>query len=643
MRIKINEQVASQEDAIKVNISAMANEYPNVDYNEIRDTLVDMGATVMGQVGNGSLEEGDNDDNNVYMVISGVSEEDVIDTIQDVVSEYENVDIEPTDYFIENEPEAKAAAIHELKDEYGDKYIDMEDDMIDECDFPSYEDVDNDLEDKDVSIHDLNDEYDDNIDMEDDMFEENDFPSYDDIEEEPYAKSVANDDLTDEYDEELECLEHAFNKIKRYNALNEKRKGCCPPKKIALLEALKAYDAKKQKNVEASEKAIVTTIDDIVNAARGKFITPAMAKEALAKLKKENKALSKIAKNEKGDTLRVKDVKGGKVSLAQALTLLKKNVEDDKVKEQIDNFSKEIKEAVVTSLKNNKAYLYENVKVNGKLLRTFSIKELKALLKETKSVKESLVNKLKNSLNESVDNNIKDSIAKKTRLLNILDEELTYRITRNECLRKINEDTNDDMLANMFGDTPDVNTSSDENTSSDAEDTENVEDTEEIDLARVCITLQNKEAAEDLMQQCIDAGIPEDALKIEDESDSSDENSDDAENNDNAEANESKAYSYIYRLFEDEKNTDDVPADDVPADDDMEEEHPVKLVLVDTDYTTKLASILDDVYGITKEEFEDMIGGEIVEDSTDNDDDTNSDAEDAEDDDIDPSDIFKGL
>jgi hypothetical protein len=84
---------------------------------------------------------------------------------------------------------------------------------------------------------------------------------------------------------------------------------------------------------------------------------------------------------------------------------------------------------------------------------------------EANETKVKLTNKFKKSLNESVETKsiLKDKIANKIRLINLLDEELTYRITRAKCLRKLNEeeeteekkedtkDFSDKELSKMFG------------------------------------------------------------------------------------------------------------------------------------------------------------------------------------------------
>ena len=269
----------------------------------------------------------------------------------------------------------------------------------------------------------------------------------------------------------------------------------------------------------------------------------------------------------------------------------------------------------------------------------------------------------------------------------MLDEELTYRVTRKNCLAKLNEeedkedkgsngDFSEEDLSKMFGGDQADNTDNAEGTEEKKDD--NNEEEEVVDLARVVITMEDKEAAEELKKSCLDAGIPEKAIEIEEESDeeeteeeTEEENSDESkeetseESEEKEQPNESVKYKNLKRLFEDEEtegndsedNTEesDEDTDDSEESEEEEKEGAVKFILTDTDYIKDLAKILDDEYGISKEEFEEMIGGEIVdedeesdEDATEEDADKKDKSEDSEDedkpeDDIDPSELFKGL
>jgi len=161
-------------------------------------------------------------------------------------------------------------------------------------------------------------------------------------------------------------------------------------------------------------------------------------------------------------------------------------------------------------LRNNQGYLHENIKVNGKSLKYYSIKEIKNLMMEANSTKIQLTNKLKDStLNESVESKrtLKDKIANKIRLISLLDEELTYRVTRKNCLAKLNEeedkedkgsngDFSEEDLSKMFGGDQADNADNAEGTEETEEkkDNNNEEEEEVVDLARVVITMEDKEA-----------------------------------------------------------------------------------------------------------------------------------------------------
>ena len=375
----------------------------------------------------------------------------------------------------------------------------------------------------------------------------------------------------------------------------------------------------------------------------------------------------------------------------------KKMAEVDPSKaEEIKKYQKSLKEQVERALRNNQSYLHENIKVNGKSLKYYSIKEIKKLMMEANSTKIQLTNKLKDStLNESVESKkvLKDKIANKIRLISLLDEELTYRVTRKNCLAKLNEDedkedngSNGDFseedLSKMFGGDQADNaeeTNTEEADNAEEADTEekkddnNEEEEEVVDLARVVITMEDKEAAEELKKSCLDAGIPEDAIEIEEESDeeeteeAEEENSEESEESEEKEQpNESVKYKNLKRLFEDEETeesdsednteeSDEDTEDTEESDEEEDKEGAAKFILTDTDYIKDLAKILDDEYGISKEEFEEMIGGEIVdedeesdEEATEEDADKEDKSEDSEDedkpeDDIDPAELFKGL
>lgn len=681
---KLFEGMAADENIIKLNITDMANDYPEVDYNELRDRLTDAGAVVDGQVGNGTIQEDGNGDMNVYMLVSGVDMATVEDAVEEIVSEYEGVDgVDATEYLASN----NITGVEDTEDLDDDSELDLdvEDEDSDDLDDDTYNLGDNSEFDVD------DDDNEDTIDLDDEDIVEAVKRATSKVLKEHFA-NVRRKKLLKEH-RELHRNDRRSNRFFVEGRLNEAstmnvKKGCCPGKnrRVNLLESLKAQDETKQEKLDNSVKSI----KDVIDSVKGHSIGAQEVKDAFAKLKKEQKALSKIEKNDKGDKFALTDVNGA----AGALKKMKEA--DPSQADAIDKFQKSLKESVFNALNAKKKSLHGKVSVNGQLLESMSNTQVSTLLTKVNAAKNKLVNKLSNSLNESLNtkNNIKNEIVKLTKLSNILDEENTYRTYATK-YGLINEDENQDAgnsgefseedLANMFGAGQGEETKSDNETeekteepkSEDAqsEDTQSDEDSvEEVELARIVITMQDKDAAEDLKASCVNAGIPEDVIEITDDTEDEPEEKEEGEtstedkDDDKADAseeskdtNEGVKYSNLRRLFEaDEENSEEKPEDapeensDETNDADAESEGHTKFILTNTDYALQLSKVLDDVYGITKEEFEDMIGGEIVEDSDeddateDNDSDENTtDADNTEgsteEDTIDPSELFKGM
>ena len=683
---KLFEGMAADENIIKLNITDMANDYPEVDYNELRDRLTDAGAVVDGQVGNGTIQEDGNGDMNVYMLVSGVDMATVEDAVEEIVSEYEGVDgVDATEYLASN----NITGVEDTEDLDDDSELDLDVEGEDSDDLG--DDTDNlDLDDdSELGVDDEDDE--DTIDLDDEDIVEAVKRATSKVLKEHFA-NVRRKKLLKEH-RELHRNDRRSNRFFVEGRLNEAstmnvKKGCCPGKnrRVNLLESLKAQDETKQEKLDNSVKSI----KDVIDSVKGHSIGAQEVKDAFAKLKKEQKALSKIEKNDKGDKFALTDVNGA----AGALKKMKEA--DPSQAEAIDKFQKSLKESVFNALNAKKKSLHSKVSVNGQLLESMTNAQVSTLLTKVNAAKNKLVSKLSNSLNESVNtkNNIKNEIVKLTKLSNILDEENTYRTYATK-YGLINEDENQEAgnsgefseedLANMFGAGQGEENKSDNETeekteepkSEDAqsEDTQSDEDlVEEVELARIVITMQDKDAAEDLKASCVNAGIPEDVIEITDDTEDEPEEKEEGEtstedkDDDKADAseeskdtNEGVKYSNLRRLFEaDEENSEEKPEDapeensDETDDAEAKNEGHTKFILTNTDYALQLSKVLDDVYGITKEEFEDMIGGEIVEDSDEDDatedkdsDENTTDADNTEgsteEDTIDPSELFKGM
>ena len=338
---------------------------------------------------------------------------------------------------------------------------------------------------------------------------------------------------------------------------------------------------------------------------------------------------------------------------------------------------------ICEAMKSGKKTLYSKKTINGKNITEYSAKELLELLNTVKKQHTNLMKSYK-SLNESATKSTKrelrTAIENKERLMLILDEELTYRLTFKKLNKPkaINEDEENpleplsvdptdgdstDDSSDSTADTADAD-SSDETTDTDSSDTDETPDNdEEVELSRVVITVANQDAADELKQALVDAGVPDDAIEFEtddetednEESDDTDadtdtdtdETSDDTTDDTTDETpNESLHYNKFKKLLEDDDpesdtaddSTDDNTADDADSeassDDNSDdssdsEDKPIKVVLTNTDYVNDLADVLNNEYGISKEEFEEMIGGQIVDDSDSSDDsDESSDSDD---------------
>ena len=654
MKRKLNESLTFP---VKIDVVRLVNENPELNgqmdkiASQIEDTT---DATITKEESDGT----------VYMVIDGLTQDDIIDIfendyyIDDVDNYFVYDDADDELDYIESDDDALAAAEDDMRDEYGDDYIDMDEDygLDDEGEWidtedddyddmiPDYDEVDPD----DIDALDARDAA--YADMEDDgIYDE----TYEDADEE-FAGDDALNDSDDEFDEcmedsEFECYESLNNrKLRNRRRLLEKKKGCCPPKKgkklVNLSEALKM------------RKAGLTT-RDIVRSAKKPYLNESIISNAINKAKTE-------PRNDK------------------KMELIMKKKEIMQLKESLgaEKFN-----MICEAMKSGKKTLYSKKTINGKNITEYSAKELLELLNTIKKQHTNLMKSYK-SLNESATKSTKrelrTEIENKERLMLILDEELTYRLTFKKLNKSkaINEDEENPLeplsVDPTDGDDKDDSSDSADNnadTTDDNTDNESGEDTdetpdndEEVELSRVVITVANQDAADELKQSLVDAGVPDDAIEFEtdDETDDSedsddtdseaDENSDKNTDTDDAEdetPNESLHYNKFKKLLEDDDpesdkaddSTDDNAKDGEDSDENSDdnsddssdsEDKPIKVVLTNTDYVNDLADVLNNEYGISKEEFEEMIGGQIVDDSEDSDDsDDSSDSDDDKSDD----------
>ena len=634
MKRKLNESLTFP---VKIDVVRLVNENPELNgqmdkiASQIEDTT---DATITKEESDGT----------VYMVIDGLTQDDIIDIFEndyyiddvDNYFVYDDADDELDD--IESDDDALAAAEDDMRDEYGDDYIDMDEDygLDDEGEWidtedddyddmiPDYDEVDPD----DLDALDARDAA--YADMEDDgIYDE----TYEDADEEFAGDDVLNDS-DDEFDEcmedsEFECYESLNNrKLRNRRRLLEKKKGCCPPKKgkklVNLSEALKM------------RKAGLTT-RDIVRSAKKPYLNESIISNAINKAKTE-------PRNDK------------------KMKLIMKKKEIMQLKESLgaEKFN-----MICKAMKSGKKTLYSKKTINGKNITEYSAKELLELLNTIKKQHTNLMKSYKSlyeSATKSTKRELRTAIENKERLMLILDEELTYRLTFKKLNKSkaINEDE-ENPLEPLSVDPTDGD---DKNES--GEDTDETPDNdEEVELSRVVITVANQDAADELKQSLIDAGVPDDAIEFEtdDETDDSEDSDDtDSEADENSDENtdtddtadetpnESLHYNKFKKLLEDDDpesdkaddSTDDNAKDgedsDANSDDNSDdssdsEDKPIKVILTNTDYVNDLADVLNNEYGISKEEFEEMIGGQIVDDSEDSDDsDESSDSDDKSDD-----------
>ena len=634
MKRKLNESLTFP---VKIDVVRLVNENPELNgqmdkiASQIEDTT---DATITKEESDGT----------VYMVIDGLTQDDIIDIFEndyyiddvDNYFVYEDADDELDD--IESDDDARAAAEDDMRDEYGDDYIDMDEDygLDDEGEWidtedddyddmiPDYDEVDPD----DLDALDARDAA--YADMEDDgIYDE----TYEDADEEFAGDDVLNDS-DDEFDEcmedsEFECYESLNNrKLRNRRRLLEKKKGCCPPKKgkklVNLSEALKM------------RKAGLTT-RDIVRSAKKPYLNESIISNAINKAKTE-------PRNDK------------------KMKLIMKKKEIMQLKESLgaEKFN-----MICKAMKSGKKTLYSKKTINGKNITEYSAKELLELLNTIKKQHTNLMKSYKSlyeSATKSTKRELRTAIENKERLMLILDEELTYRLTFKKLNKSkaINEDE-ENPLEPLSVDPTDGD---DKNES--GEDTDETPDNdEEVELSRVVITVANQDAADELKQSLVDAGVPDDAIEFEtddetdDSEDSDDKDSDtDETSDDNSDENtdtddtadetpnESLHYNKFKKLLEDDDpesdkaddSTDDNAKDGEDSDENSDdnsddssdsEDKPIKVILTNTDYVNDLADVLNNEYGISKEEFEEMIGGQIVDDSDDSDDsDESSDSDD---------------
>ena len=424
---------------------------------------------------------------------------------------------------------------------------------------------------------------------------------------------------------------------KNQTAVNEKKGSCCPPKK-----------ANGEKKVKKEYKGDLVNLSEALHGTHKRGVKPEL---------KLNQIIDAIAGCHIDESIS-----------ARAIEKAKQNNKRAYLQEKL---GAEVYNAVLESLENGTT-VHANKKINGKAVCEYSIDELKGLMEKASKQIEALEKKL--GLNEADDAELTKKIAHFKDAVKMIDEEISFREAK-ELLsegdgiefKNINPNVSDDEKkkeekkdeeATVEGDGSDEvsdeddaeSTDDKESEDGDDKDEQNPDEDEEVELASIIITLATKDDAEDLKADFIEAGIPEDAIELEevaDDDNEEDDAEDDEDNADDAETTEDDST---------EETTDGDETEDGEKSKDEEAENAWKVILVNTDYAKEAKDVLVDMWGMTDEEFNDMIGGDIVDDednaeddgsdeSSDNDDDsTKSDDENGEsdddDDDFDPNDIF---
>jgi len=461
-----------------------------------------------------------------------------------------------------------------------------------------------------------------------------------------------------EADELGECdkyptFENALAKFNRNKRLNEKKKDCCPKKKVI------------NENKTANEQK---------SRFRGNAIPLSEALNGDYKKITKKHTLNDIIDSMTG---RTEQRKINQKAIQKAMN-------ESKTAELSEQLGQEKSQKIIDAIKNGRKTMYEKVSINKKAMVDYTVEELTAICEKLEGQIATLKEK-NEGLNEADSAKIQNQISKKEHLIEMIHDEIDFR-------NALQEANDEDLFGDAF---PNMNPNAenkdgedekkDDEKSDDSEeekkdDEDNPDEDKKVEIGSIVITLDSKEHAEDLKTDLLDAGVPEEAIEIspakeEDKDDSEEEKKDEENTEENSEKQEESVKTNGKKLNEDdeESNAEDAPANDTEKadddaeggedenkEDDSEPDGAYTLTLVDTNYAEKLQDVFNDVYGITPEEFSDMIGGDIVgttedENGESEEDKSDEDNKDAEGDDnvekkdgddveeLDPDDIFKDL
>ena len=472
--------------------------------------------------------------------------------------------------------------------------------------------------------------------LEDFIIEDDDFiPDYDNVDDDVFENLIPDYDKVNDKSKT------------RKTVVNEKKEDCCPKKKAPVAAPVR----KKNNTVNLHEALNGTkkvdkkrTLDEVINSIVGKDINESVAKKAMDKARRESENKDKFQ------------------FLREKLGVKKFNV-------------------LVESLESGKKSM-GNFNINGKNVADYTTEELGTLLEKVNAQIAELESKVGvEGLNETESAKLQKTLELRRKLAEMLNDEIDFR----NALTEADEEKSD--VKDPFGGVDAVPTGeeksddekSDEEKTDDADDDKNPDEDETVELSQIVITLASKDAAEDMKKDLLDAGVPEDAIEIEKaEDDEEDENKSDSEEEkseeeekpaeeNGEEKQEESVKAKGQKLNEDDENADaeksdeEKPAEDAEKTDDAEkdnaDEEPYKLTLTDTEYANQLADVLQNIWGMSNDEFNELIGGELVTDEDPADDSEKEDGDDeakdaddsgdadtdADEEDFNPEDIFKGL
>lgn len=411
-------------------------------------------------------------------------------------------------------------------------------------------------------------------------------------------------------------------------------------------------------------------------------------KKTVKPVKKSNKminlseALGFTKKNENYRDLSLNDVIDNMIGVGVNESIMNKAINKVKaantmtLQECYNKLGKNSFGKIVESLENRSNCLYGDIKVNGKKIAEYTVNELRGLLEKLEGQISELNRKI--GLNEGDTKKLNEVLANKMKLQTILENEITYRVNYRMFEDDEKKDDKFDGETERLADDIVSQVEDAEEPVEEPEEEQNPDEDTEEEVSSVIITLVNMDAAEKMKAELIEAGIPEEFIVLEEVSEEEPEESEEEESVESEEKEESeteeaeepaeeekqeesvrvngsKLNEADEEETESEENEEEVseeepveePAEETEESEEEEtEDVAVKLILKNTDYITVLMDVLENLWGMTKEEFEELIGGEIVPVEEESDDEEESEEEETEEDDdmdFNPDDIFKNL